>query len=66
MSKTIRIVTLVDIEDGIDPTDVSDWISGHLDNIDYEMLDEMGLHHEDVSVGISYPDGTESDEAAHL
>lgn len=59
MARTLRIVTLVEVEDGVDPNDVSDWIGGHLDNIDYEILDEMGLNHGDISVGISFPNGYE-------
>jgi len=60
MSRTLRIVTLVEIEDDVDPNDVSDWISGHLDNIDYDILEEMSIPKDDVSIGISFPNGYET------
>jgi hypothetical protein len=59
MPKTLRVITLVEVEDGVDHNDVVDWISGHLDNIPYEMLEEMGVNPSDVSVGISFPEGFE-------
>lgn len=57
MARTLRIVTLVELENDANPTDVSDWISGHLDNISYEFLEDMGIDPNDVSIGISFPEG---------
>ena len=59
MTKTLRIITLIEVEDNVDHTDVCDWISAHLDNIDYDMLEELGIAKDDVSIGISFPEGFE-------
>ncbi len=62
MSKTIRIVTLVEIDDDdIQPIEISDWIGGCLDNIDYEVLGDMGIDRENVSIGVTFPEGYESE-----
>ena len=50
----MRIIIEVDIPEGVNRQDVVEWISEHMDNIPYEMLEEFGIDSEEVEVGLVY------------
>jgi hypothetical protein len=66
--KLLKVAIDVEIGDDVDVNEVVDWIAGHMDNIPSEMLEEMDVNPDEVSVGIVYADkietltSTESDD----